>query len=71
MTYEQTEQCVRDFVAGEIRDGACPVCVVKAMIGVAIDAAFEHGTVEDVHAVLRRCVAALDHCQTDQPEIVH
>ena len=68
MTYEETEQHVTAFVAQQVRDGVCPHCLVKAMVGVAIDTAFDHGSVADVHALLCRCVVALDQCQSAQPD---
>jgi hypothetical protein len=68
MTYEETEPLVTAFVAQQVRNGACPHCLVKAMIGVAIDTAFDHDSVADVHALLCRCVVALDQCQSDQPD---
>ena len=67
MTFEETERRVIAFVAQQMLDGACPQCLAKALVGVAIDSAFDHGIAENMHALLRRCVVALDQCQFDHP----
>jgi hypothetical protein len=52
MMLEEIEQRVTAFVAGEVSSGACPLCLSKLMVVVAIDNAFDH----DVVGELRRCV---------------
>ena len=68
MTYDETEQRVAAFVAQQIRNGVCVQCLAKAMIGVVVDSAFDHGIVADVHALLYRTAHALDDCRSDQPD---
>ena len=71
MTYDETEQRVAAFIAQQIRDGACPVCLAKALIGVAVDISFDGGFTEDVHATLRRCCVVLDQCQSEAAAQLH
>jgi hypothetical protein len=68
MTSEETEQRVSAFVASEIHNGACPLCLSKLMVIVAIDNAFRHDVVEDVHTLLYRMACALEECRSDHPE---
>jgi hypothetical protein len=68
MTFEQIEQRVTAFVANEIRDGVCPVCLSKLMVVVAIDNAFDHRVVAELHDMLQRCVDGLEECKCEQPQ---
>ena len=68
MTLEQIEQRFTAFVASEVRSGACPLCLSKALVVVAIDNAFDHGAVAEVHDMLLRCVESLDECKREQPQ---
>ena len=68
MTFEQIERRVAAFVAKEIRAGACPQCLSTLMVIVAIDNAFDHHRVGEIHAVLQRCVDGLEECKCDGPE---
>jgi hypothetical protein len=59
MTSEETEQRVSAFVASAIK------CLSKLMVIVAIDNAFKHDAVEDVHTLLYRLAHDLDECRSD------
>ncbi len=60
MTFEQIEQRVVAFVASEVKSGACPLCLSKLMVAVAIDNAFDHDAVAELHDMLRRCADGLE-----------
>ena len=66
MTFEQIEQRVTAFVANELRDGVCPVCLSKLMVVVAIDNAFDHDAVAELHDMLQRCIDGLEECKDEQ-----
>ena len=68
MMFEQIEQRVAAFVASEVRSGTCPLCLSKLMVVVAIDNAFDHHVVAELHDMLRRCVDGLDGCKCEQPQ---
>ena len=68
MTFEQIEQRVAAFVASEVRSGTCPLCLSKLMVVVAIDNAFDHHVVAELHDMLQRCVDGLDGCKCEQPQ---
>jgi hypothetical protein len=67
MTFEQIEQRVVTFVTGEVRSGACPLCLTKLMVVVAIDTAFDHHVVAELHDMLQRCIDGLEGCKCEQP----
>ena len=68
MTFEQIERRVAAFVASEIHSGTCPRCLTKFMVVVAIDTAFDHDVVGELHHTLQRCVDGLDECKCEQPQ---
>ena len=68
MTFEQIEQRVVAFAASEVRSGACPFCLSKLMLFVAIDTAFDHRVIAELHDMLQRCVDGLEECRCEQPQ---